>query len=117
MNQKTLILVFAVLFMFCASVLFAINARGLAPDRVQNWWTLSFDAPSDPESLAFTVVNHSDQTAFTYQILAQNTDILDGTFSLPRGETRMIAPPTPVQTNVRMRIVVSSGTDKKEIYR
>ena len=117
MAQRSLILIFIVLFVASAFFLFWKNERELDPDQGKSWWTLAFASPEDPENLAFVVENHSTETAFQYGITTDKTPVAKDAFVVKRGETMIITPSLTAKADVRTKITVTLGTEKKEIYR
>ena len=117
MAQRSLILIFIVLFVASAFFLFWKNERELDPDQGKSWWTLAFAAPEKPENLSFVIENHSDQTNFQYEITDDKTPVAKDTFIVKRGETMIITPSLTAKADVRTKITVTLGTEKKEIYR
>jgi hypothetical protein len=117
MSQKTLILIFIVLFSASALFLFWRNERELDPNRNKNWWTLAFVAPQESNNLSFIVENHSDQNNFQYKIITNKETLTDGIFEVPRGETKTISPSLITLPNARTSIVVTDGKGQKEIYK
>ncbi len=117
LSEYTLVIVFALLFAASSAFLFWQNDRALDPDQGKSWWTLSFAAPENPVSLDFTLENHSDTTTFTYEILSEKRMLSTGILSPKRGESVTIRPQVPFPSDTRVSIVVSDGTEKKEIYR
>lgn len=117
MSQKKLILVSLLLFVASALVLFWQSDRELDPDQGKNWWTLSFALPNQEESLSFVIENHSDQTNFSYEIAVGKEIISKKSFIAKRGEKTTITPPSIAKQNERVKITVTTGTEKKEIYR
>ncbi|MFZ2300156.1 MAG: hypothetical protein WAW00_03415 [Candidatus Moraniibacteriota bacterium] len=116
-QQKYLILVFLALFVAGSAFLFWQNERELDPDRGKSWWTLSFANPQTQDDLLFTVENHSDQVSFRYEITVGKEMLAQDVFSVQRGETLTITPPLAADPDVRTTIIVTAGTEKKEIYR
>src|SRR3989338_7086298 len=96
---------------------FIRRERVLDPDQGKSWWTLAFASPEDPENLAFVVENHSTETAFQYGITTDKTPVAKDTFIVKRGETMIITPSLTAKADVRTKITVTLGTEKKEIYR
>lgn len=117
MSQKSLIFISAVFFVVSVGFLFWQNERELDPDRNKHWWTLSFEAPSHSRSLAFMIENHSDTTEFQYSIVADGITLTTSTLEVRRGDTKVITPPFEAQSGTRTRIIVSTNTENKEIYR
>src|SRR3989344_879072 len=117
MPERTLIIAVSILFALSALFLFWQNERELDPDQGKNWWILSFAAPEQAGSLSFTVENHSDQEAFSYAIARDKDILLEDAFSVERGETITIDSPFAAATDVRTKITVSTGNEKKDIYR
>src|SRR3990167_5730764 len=117
MAQRSLILIFIVLFVASAFFLFWKNERELDPDQGKSWWTLAFAIPEESKSLSFIVENHSDQMAFEYEIMADKLLLARNSFVVQRGEKVVIAPPLTAQTSERTKVTITLGTEKKEIYR
>lgn len=117
MSQKFLISIFFLLFTCSALVLFWQSDRELDPNQGKNWWTLSFAVPEQKESLSFIVENHSDQTQFEYTISVGKNVILRELFTAPQREKTTVTPPSIIPQSERVKISVSAGNDKKEIYR
>ena len=115
-SEKFLILFFSLLFFSSAWFLFAQNERVLDPNQGKSWWTLSFVIPKDKNSLDFLVENHGVETNFHYQVIAGKELLTEGSFSAKRGEQTTVSP-TMTPSDTRTSIVVSLGTEKKEIYR
>ncbi|MFZ2187742.1 MAG: hypothetical protein WAV46_03920 [Candidatus Moraniibacteriota bacterium] len=117
MTQKSFILFFITLFAISALLLFWQNDRELDPDQGKNWWTLSFVLPKQEENLGFVVENHSDQTDFRYEITVGRETILKEAFIAKRGERTTVTPPSITKQSERVKITVTAGNDRKEIYR
>lgn len=117
MTQRFLIIICIGLFVASATFLFWKNARELDPDQGKNWWTLAFALPQETENLSFIVENHSDQTAFQYEITADKTSVAKDTFVVMRGEKETIIPPLVADRSTRTKVTVTLGNEKKEIYR
>ncbi|OIP58397.1 MAG: hypothetical protein AUK19_03630 [Candidatus Moranbacteria bacterium CG2_30_45_14] len=117
MTQKSLPISFLLLFIASTLFLFWQSDRELNPDQGKNWWTLSFVLPKQTESLSFNLENHSNQTAFSYEISVGREIISKETFTAKRGERTTVLPPSIKEQSERVKITVSTGTEKKEIYR
>jgi len=115
-SEKSLVAFFALLFAASALFLFWQNERKLDPNYQKDWWILSFAAPKDQESFAFTVENHSATTQFRYQVVADKETLTEETFQVASGATTTI---TPVfsRKESRTEIVVTSGSKTQRIYR
>ncbi len=121
LSEKHFILVFILLFTFCAAFLFWQNERELDPDRDKSWWTLSFADPKNPTSLAFTVENHTQESEFTYYITHHALEDIETSyqeaFTVAPGETKTIIPTITTTDNEKTIITVGTGTETKQIYR
>lgn len=117
LSEKHIVIVFCLLFAMSSAFLFWQNERALDPNQGKSWWILSFTEPATRTSLGFTIENHSQETRFQYQIVSEKKILLEDTINLTTGEKRTITPDvTPSETS-RTSIVVTSGTEKQEIYR
>lgn len=117
MSQKTLLIVSIFFFVTSTLFLFLQNDRELDPDQGKNWWTLSFSVPEQVESLGFIIENHSNQTHFSYEITVGKEIISKEIFTAKQGEKTTVMPPSIIKQNERVKIAVTAGTEKKEIYR
>ncbi len=117
MSQKTLIIAFLALFAASAVLLFWQNAREMDPDRAGSWWTLSFVALDQADNLAFIVGNHSDTARFDYQIISDKRVLSEASFIVEKGKSITITPDQPAVPGTRTSVIVSDGTEKKELYR
>ncbi len=117
MSQRFLVAFFLFLFAASALFLFSRNAAELDPDRNKNWWTLSFVDPHNAANLSFRVENHSDKTFFRYQILSGKTTLADEGFIVEHGKDIVITPAITITPDVRTSVIVTTGEEKKEIYR
>lgn len=117
MSHKNLIAFSCLLFACSALFLFWQNERELDPDRNKSWWTLSFAVPQTSTDLSFTIMNHSDQTEFRYEVTASKEVLATETFSVKRGTELTITPPLTAEPDKRTTITVSTEKGKKEIYR
>jgi hypothetical protein len=74
MQQKKIIIFLIILFIAGSAWLFYTSDKLTGPDAGKNWWTISFADPG-AKSLNFTIENHSDQTAFHWEMLSQNKKV------------------------------------------
>ena len=116
-SEKFLILVFCALFAASSSFLFWQNEQELDPNQGKNWWTLSFATPEDTTNIDFIIENHSRETSFRYQIMADKNILEEATIKIPSGASQTVLPAPLIQTDSRTTITVTTGTEKKEIYR
>ncbi len=121
LSEKKLVVFFFLLFSVSALFLFWQNKRELDPNQGKDWWTLSFEAPGDPNSLVFIVENHTKQSEFsyeaTYEVTPDNVISVRDSITVAPGETKMITPNIVPQPGLRTSVIVTTRTEKKEIYR
>jgi hypothetical protein len=117
MAQKSLLILFIIFFATSALFLFWQNDRELDPDQGKNWWTLSLTSPEQEASLGFVIENHSNQTNFQYEIFVGRDMILQDTLVAKSGEKTSVTPPSIAKQTERVKITVTAGNEKKEIYR
>lgn len=117
MPQKYLITSIILLFVVSATFLFWQNNRELDPDQGKNWWTLAFASPQESKNLSFIVENHSNQTEFQYEITANKTLVTKDNFVVQRGEKLTVTPSIATTSDERIKITVTLGKEKKEIYK
>jgi len=119
MRQTPIVIAFLAMFIISSAFLFWQNARELDPNTGKNWWALSFSVLDDDTSLVFRIENHSDLSSFHYEVLVgkKHVRLAEDSFSLNRGETIEIHPNIDQLPDGRVSIIVTSGNEKKEIYR
>lgn len=117
MPQRSLIAIFILLFIGSALFLFWRNDTELDPNSGKSWWILSFAAPENLASLTFTIENYSDNTEFQYEVIANKQKIGNETFEVKRGEKKTLTPAVSAHPETRTSIIVTTGKEKKEIYR
>ncbi len=115
-TENRLILLFVLLFAVSSLYLFWQNERGLDQNLGKDWWILSFDEPMNEGNLTYTVENHSNNTEFRATITEGSTLLAEETFSLPKGQSKTLTPTVPSSAS-RTVITVTTGTQKKAIYR
>lgn len=120
-SQKSLIVIFVLLFSASSWLLFWKNETALDPRTLSGAWTLSFIAPEDETSLAFGIENHTTQNTFTYEaryeVTPDKITSVTGSVLVAPGETKIITPDLIVAPGFRTSIIVTLGKEKKEIYR
>lgn len=117
MSQKHLIIGLFLFFTATTVFLFWQNNHELDPDQGKNWWTFSFTAPEREESLSFFIENHSDKTNFQYEVAVGKEVISKDTFIAKPGEKTTVTLPFIAKQKERVKITVTTGNEKKEIYR
>lgn len=117
MTQKSLIIIFIILFAASTCFLFWRNESELDPNQGKSWWTLSFATPGQPVSLTFTIDNHSDTNRFEYEIVADKQSLMKEALIVTKGNSITITPDISTTPDIRTTIIVTTGTEKKEIYR
>lgn len=117
MKQKKLIFIASSFFFLSAFFLFHQNDRGLDPDLGKNWWTLAFSSLDQNEKIDFIIENHSDKNEFSYEVSVGKEVILEDTFTAKSKEKTIVRIPSIKQQSERVRITVTDGTEKKEIYK
>jgi len=121
LSEKYLILLFTVLFSLSAVFLFWQNKRELDPNQGKSWWTLSFAAPGDQDSLTFVVENHTSENEFRYYITHSDVEDIETSFQesffVAPGETKTITPPVTTEGHRKTIITVTSEAKSQQIYR
>lgn len=116
MNQRTIILFTAILFISVSFFLFYVSDKNMDPANNKDWWSLSFENPKD-NSLDFSVDNFSKVSQFKWEIYADKNKIAEGSVEAVKGEKKNINPGVAGESGKKMTITVYSGEDKKEIYK
>jgi len=82
----------------------------------QNWWAIYFSNAKD-QSVSFTIENHTDQTNFHWQVLKDNNKINEGDIQVSRDKTKDVIINNTELEQGKIIIQVSSGEEKREIYK
>lgn len=117
MSQKKILSISLAFFFLSTLFLFGQNQRGLDPDEEKNWWVLAFVSLDQDEKIDFFVENHSDKKDFSYEVSVGKEIILKDTFTAKFKEKTIVRIPSIKQQPERVRIMVTDGTETKEIYR
>lgn len=116
-TEKHIVIIFCALFFLSALYLFWQNGQELNPNQGKSWWVLSFTSPTDSHSLVFIIENHSDTQTFHYQILQDKAVREERDISVPKGSSSTVTPNVQPSGDTRTKIIVTTQTEKKEIYR
>jgi hypothetical protein len=119
MKQQHIVLIFsAILFAVSAVWLSYASQRHMDPNYQKNWWSLSFSDPKG-RSMDFIISNHSPQTTFHWQILADKTVVNENDVAIAKGESKTVPVITTDFQDKKITILVThiSDSDKKEIYK
>ena len=82
----------------------------------KNWWALYFENPKD-SSLSFVVENHSSSSSFHSEILLEKNKISENDFILQKNEQKLFPVNATDLKNKKITITITSGEQKKEIYK
>ncbi len=108
-NEKMMLLSFVFLS--------AVESRNTNLNN-NNVWMLYFADPKS-DSLDFVIENHSQSTAFGYEILIDKKVVIDSNLSVSLDEIKTV--PIPKDnldlSNRKITITVTAGDNKKEIYK
>jgi hypothetical protein len=117
-SERKIIILTIALFLLSGIYLSVMEIRQQDPNINKNWWAVSF---ADPKSSAldFTIENHSNKDAFHWTVLtAGKTKLKEGDVNIAKGASADIKlDGKNLNATGRILIDVSSGTDKKEIYK
>ncbi len=117
MQNKIIIATFILLSIFSFSFLAYTEEKNKNIDT-QNIWFLYFNNPKD-QSLNFSIENHTDNTKFHWEILANKNKIQEGMTAIKKGAIGKISP-TGISdiANKKMLVRVTAGDNStKEIYK
>ncbi len=111
------IIIYATLTFLLVSFVFlsAVEMKQADPNT-KNIWMLYFIDPKSA-SLDFMIDNHSAQTDFHFEILADKTRVGEGDISIPNGATKTVPITISDSANKKIVIDVTAGNAKKEIYK
>lgn len=115
MQQRKLIIFIVIIFFISSASLFAIGNKFNDLNFSQNWWSVYF---SDPKSndLNFIIENHSENLNFHYIISKDKDTVYENDVKVENGKSENIKP-ARIDMTGRITIQISSGSEKKEIYK
>lgn len=115
MNNKAII--FSTLAMLFVSFMFlAFVEKNQADINTKNVWMIYFENPKD-KSLNFIIENHSNSENFILEIFADKISVTKGDIIIKKGEQKTIPVPSNGIENKKITIRVTSGDNKKEIFK
>ncbi|EKE12061.1 MAG: hypothetical protein ACD_14C00031G0002 [uncultured bacterium] len=103
-------------FLLVSFVFLSWSERKQADINTKNIWMTYFENPRD-NSLDFKIENHSTVTNFHWQILADKNIIKEENVAIALDETKTIPVSLSDINGKKIIIVVTAGTDRKEIYK
>lgn len=115
MQQQKIILFLIVLFITGSAWLFYASDRFIDPNVGKNWWAISFSDPTS-QSLTFTIENHSNQTAFHWEVLSNNKKVRAGDETIGKGASQKVTLDENSDPG-KIIIDVNAENEKKEIYK
>ncbi|MDO9231836.1 MAG: hypothetical protein Q7U36_05180 [bacterium] len=117
MQQKKIILFLLITFIASSVWLFYVSDKILDPNVGKNWWSISF-SDSKSENLDFVIENHSDKDNFQWVVLSGNDTIKESDVTIKKGEISSVNVNfEDSYRNKKITIQVTSGDEKKEIYK
>jgi hypothetical protein len=117
-SNKKIILSIIILFLISAVYLSWSETRQVDSNLNKNWWSLSFKDPKSSD-LSFVIENHSASSQFHWTVLtAAKTKLNEGDATIEKGGIEKVdLSQQEIKNTKRITISVSSGSDKKEIYK
>lgn len=117
MQQQTkIILFFLSLFLLSSVYLFSIDSNYNKAGNNNNWYALYFANPKS-DDLNFAIKNFSSETNFHWEVLADNTKLIEKDVVIVTGEEQTFNP-LEVNAEVKKYIIrVSAGSITQEIYK
>lgn len=115
MQQRNIIIFIIILFIASSFWLFRASDKFINPNVGKNWWTIYFVDPNS-ENLDFVIENHSNQSNFHWQVLANNKSIREKDVNIEKGEVETIKLEN-IEKQGKIIIRINLGEEKKDIYR
>lgn len=113
MNNKTII---RALIIFLIVSFFYIAYTEQKQHSTGDWWALYFNDPKS-KNLDFVIENHSDKTNFHWEVLADKDKLKEGNVNVVKNDKKSIDISDLNISNKKITIIVSSGGEKKDIYK
>jgi hypothetical protein len=118
--QKKIIIFISILFIASSSWLFYINQQETNPNKNKNWWSISFQNPRSND-LTFIIENHSQETAFHWQLLKNNKILTQDDLKINNNSSKKIPLNlTDFQYSSltgKLILQVKTKSSQKEIYK
>lgn len=116
MQNKSIVLVIIIFLVLSFSFL-AFEEKKDSNIDSQNLWFLYFKNPKD-KTLDFTIENHSENTAFHWEIIMNKTKIKEADTTIKKGQSETIPVSAIDISEKKILIIVTDSENKqKEIYK
>jgi hypothetical protein len=114
-NNKSIIFS-SVLFLLVSFLFLAFVEKKEADLNTKNVWMIYFENSKD-NSLNFEIENHANNSNFHWEILANKDSLKAGDITVAKGLTKKIPVIMEGMQNKKFTVIVTSGENKKEIYK
>jgi hypothetical protein len=114
MNKKIIIIL--VIFLIISFFYLAYVEKKQADLNNKNFWVLYFSDPKS-DNLDFVIENHSHNTNFHWEVLADENKINSGDITIVKGSTWKSNFQVADINNKKITISVLSDNEKKELYK
>jgi hypothetical protein len=116
MQQKKIITFITVFFILGSGFLFWKSENLTDPKKSGNYWAVYFVEPKK-DDVDFAIENYSGKTDFRWEILEDGKKISEGDAKVERGDQKNIRNNIDASNGKKIIIQVSSGDEKKDIYK
>lgn len=117
MSEKKIIIIIALSLLVVFIALSWREKRFETGAYRSGWWSVSFNDPKD-KGLAFTIDNETSKSQkFSWKAVSGDDTISEGSETVASMGKKAINPSFESMPNGKVVIEVSSGNDKKDIYK
>ncbi len=90
MKSSHLIILLFLTLALSGALLFKTNIDQLNPEKEKDWWSVAFIRPDRVRNIDIVVTNYTEDTHFSYQIIADNAVLKEEAFEAPLGENKIL---------------------------
>jgi len=112
-NNKIILTSF--IFIILGSFIY-LSWRETKQARYSGWWAVEFQTPENT-NLTFVIENYTNNKNFHYTVFDGENKVLEGDAIINKGEKRELDISSEVSSSDRVKIEVTNGGEKKEIYK
>jgi hypothetical protein len=117
MKKTTLIIAITIFFFIIFGFFLALKENSqMNLANSKTWWTAYFVNPNS-QDLSFIIENHSAQNNFHWEIISSGVSLSKGDENIANNKSKTITITNQDSQNKKIGIIITSGNNKKEIYK
>ena len=118
MKSWLLILLSIGVLTLSSALLFQHNIDELNPEKGKDWWSVAFIRPDRIRNIDIVVTNYTEDTHFSYEIIADGKTRASGDFEAPLGENKiLLITPEKAFSEKHVVVRVHHKEETEELFR